>query len=427
MRMGESIRMSSEDLEGNSYSVVYEPESAQVVVHEVVPQAAEGPVLAARGRWTKDHVTWEINRLGSGKAATVASVLAPHLVSADDSIGARSGWEGPCPVCVRAGMIPPRAIKATFGEALRGSTARCSDGHLVRVDDPDGRVARKIFLINDLMARSPPSASATIRGSAQQGPFRVAKMFDRGTDSPIVQRIVLQFFAILESGALALDPKTINGIKELLLETMRDLGHVQDAIDAYLRREDEAISALSSGGVRITHNAIYYDDPTVDLRKLFGDALTSVVIAFRDLPRLASAILGADLDGGKSWKKLRPLLATAAQRQQPGSKAVDDFYKWSEEVADLRGRFEHPHPPLDIAPVRVEVIDGKVIAVHAPRLLDPSVSLRGCLEPILSLAIDHMERLTAFLFGERCANGYAIARYENVAGAAFRFAPVKTG
>jgi hypothetical protein len=252
-------------------------------------------------------------------------------------------------------------------------------------------------------------------------------MFDRGTDSPIVQRIVLQFFAILESGALALNPKTINSIKGLLLETMRDLGHVQEAIDAYLRREDEAISALSSGGVRITHNAICYDDPTVDLRKLFGDALTSAVIAFRDLPRLASAILGVDLDGGKSWRKLRPLLAAAAQRQQPGSTAVDDFYRWSEEVADLRGRFEHPHPPLDVAPVRVEVSAGKVIAVHAPRLVDPAVSLRSCLEPILPRAIDHMERLTAFLFGERCASGYAIARYENVAGAAFRFAPVKTG
>jgi len=46
-----------------------------------------------------------------------------------------------------------------------------------------------------------------------------------------------------------------------------------------------------------------------------------------------SDILGADLDGGKSWKKLRPILAAAALRQDPGSTAVDDFYKWSDELA----------------------------------------------------------------------------------------------
>jgi hypothetical protein len=298
----------------------------------------------------------------------------------------------------------------------------------VQLGDPDGRIARNIFLINDLMARSPPGDSATVsRGPEHPGPFRVAKMFNRGTDSPIVQRIVLQFFAILESGAVALDAKVINGIKDLLFETMRDLGHVQDAVDAYGLREDEALAALSRGGVRITHNAVYYDDPTVDLRKLFGDALTSVVIALRNLPRLASAILGVDLDGGKSWKKLRALLVAAAQRQDPGSTAVDDFYKWSQELADLRGRFEHPHPPLDIVPVRVEITAGRMTAVHPPHLLEPSVSLRKCLDPIVPRAIDHIERMTALLFGERCLNGYKIARYDSPAGSAFRFAPVRAG
>ena len=207
-----------------------------------------------------------------------------------------------------------------------------------------------IFLINDLLARSSTAGTAAAGAPAEPGPFRVAKQFDRGTDSPIVQRIVLQFFAVVESGALTLDPKTVNSVKSLLLETMRDLGHVQDAVDAYIRREEDALSGLASGGVRITHNAVYYDDPTVELRKLLGDALTSAVIALRNFPRLAATILGADLDGGKSWKKLRPILAAATLRQDPGSTAVDDFYKWSDELAGLRGRFEHPHPPLEITP-----------------------------------------------------------------------------
>jgi hypothetical protein len=252
-------------------------------------------------------------------------------------------------------------------------------------------------------------------------------MFDRGTDSPIVQRIVLQFFAVLESGGLSLDAKRVNSVKSLLFETMRDLGHVQDAVDTYMRREEESIAALTDGGVRITHNAVYYDDPTVDLRKLFGDALTSAVIALRDLPRLAAAILGADLDGGKSWKKLKPLLAAAALRQDPGSTVVEDFYRWSKELADLRDRFEHPHPPLEITPVQVEVGEGKVKAIHPPRVTQPARTLRQCLEPIVPVAIDYMERMTALLLGERCADGYKMERYNDGASSGFQFALVKTG
>lgn len=140
-----------------------------------------------------------------------------------------------------------------------------------------------------------------------------------------------------------------------------------------------------------------------------------------------SDILGADLDGGKSWKKLRPILAAAALRQDPGSTAVDDFYKWSDELAGLRGRFEHPHPPLEITPVRVEVGEGTLKTVHPPRLVQPSVTLRKCLEPIVPLAIDYIERLIALLLGERCAKDYKIERYADSAVSGFKFAPVKTG
>lgn len=426
MQTDRRICLTSTDLEGHRYAVEYEPEGALVVVHET-PEDGE-PVLAARGRWTKDHISWEVNRLGPSKAASVASVLAPHLVVADDSKGARSGWEGPCPVCSRAGTLPPRLIKATFGEALRGGIARCTDGHPVRIDDSDGRVARNIFLINDALARSAAHNPASVAGKpAESGPLRVVKMFDRGTDSPIVQRIVLQFFAVLESGALTLDPTRVNTVKSLLMETMRDLGHVQDAVEAFIRLEDESIQRLVGGAVRITHNAVYYDDPTVDLRKLFGDALTTAVIAVRDLPRIGAAILGAGLDGGKSWKKLRLLLAAAALRQESRVTAVDEFYKWSGELADLRGQFEHPHPPLEITPLRVDVGEGRVTAVHPPRLVQTNTSLRQALEPIVPLAIDHIERMIALLMGERCGPGYRIEHYQESAGSGFRFAPVKAG
>jgi len=424
--VGETIRMSSEDLEGHRFSVEYEPDSAVVVVHEIPSSGSGAPVLAARGQWATDHFSWELNRLGPAKVATIASVLAPHLVVADDSMGARSGWDGPCPVCTRTGLVPPRTINATFGDALRGGIARCSEGHAVRLDDPDGRVARNIFLINDLLARGAVSGEApAAERSVQPGPFRVARAFNLGTDSPIVQRLVLQFFAVLESGALTLEPKAINGVKGLLFETMRDIGHVQDAVGAYMRREDEAIAGLENGGIRITHNAVYYDDPTIDLRKLFGDALTSAVIALRNLPRLAAAILGTELNDAKSWKKLRPLLSTAASRHDPGSSVVDDFYRWSDELAAIRGRFEHPHPPLEIIPLQIQVDAGRLKSIQTPRLTQPSESLRKVLEPLVPVTIDFLERLIALLFGERCASGYKIDRYPADEGSGFTFAAVR--
>src|ERR1051326_2083720 len=98
----------------------------------------------------------------------------------------------------------------------------------------------------------------------------------------------------------------------------------------------------------------------------------------------------------------RALLAPAALRQDPGSTAVEDFYIWSKELADLRDRFEHPHPALEITPVEVEVDEGKLKAVHPPRVTHLARTLRQCLEPMVPAAIDYMERLTALLLGERC-------------------------
>jgi hypothetical protein len=71
----------------------------------------------------------------------------------------------------------------------------------------------------------------------------------------------------------------------------------------------------------------------------------SAVIALRNLPRIASVVLTQPLDGGKSWKRLRALLDAAVSRHDPGARVVEDFYVWSDELAGLRGRFEHPHPP----------------------------------------------------------------------------------
>jgi len=70
----EPTHMQSVDLEGHRYSVELDPKSAVIVVHEILVPASTAPVLVARGRWSKDHVSWEVDRLGPSKAATVASV-----------------------------------------------------------------------------------------------------------------------------------------------------------------------------------------------------------------------------------------------------------------------------------------------------------------------------------------------------------------
>jgi hypothetical protein len=421
------IRAASEDLEGGHYSVEYHPDTSIIAIYEIPPASdlRSAPLLAAQGTWTNDRIEWAQNRLGSAKAATVASVLATHLVVPNESVGARSGWEQPCPACAREGLVPALEVRTTFGEMLRGVTVQCGNGHDLHLGDPDGRIARNIFLINDALRGPTTTASSAGRAATPNpGPFRVTKMFDRGTDSPIVRRIVLQFFAIIESGALTFDAATANAVKSLLFETMRDVGHVEEAVQAYVRREEEALAALCGGGVHITPNAIQYDDPGVALRKLFGDALMSAVIALRNVPRLATAIVGAALDGGKSWKKLRRLLDEATARHDPGATWVGEFYSWSEQLVGLRGQFEHPHPPLEITPVRVEVRDGQLHGVHAPRLVQPATPLRDYLEELMPRMVDEMERFIWLFLAEKCAAGYRLERFDDGASS-FRYAPVR--
>jgi len=423
----EPITRTSSDLEGGRYLVEYHPDTAMVVMYQIVSTLApEGvtqpPDLVARGQWSNDHIDWSVNRLGLQKAATVASVLAPHLVVRDGSIGARTSWEQRCPKCVRLGFTPPAMVHVTFGDMLDGCSTRCANGHDLPHADPDGRVARNIFLITDANARTIGTAPTPSCGTP--GPFQVRKMFDRGTDSRIVRNLVLPFFATLETEAVTLDAKAVNGVKSLLLEAMRDIGHLEDAVHAYVRREEETLALLSAGGVRITPNAILYDDPTVELRKLFGDALTSGVIALRNVPRLATAILGLGFDDSKSWKKLLNTLRAAEARHDRGGTVVSVFDTWTQELYGLRGQFEHPHPPLEITPVDVVVRDAALVSVHPPRLVQPAVSLRAYLEPLVDRMVDDIAHLLWLLHSERCAPGYTLKRYDE-SGSAFRFAPVK--
>ena len=126
----------------------------------------------------------------------------------------------------------------------------------------------------------------------KKGPeFIFKKIFDHGTRNPIVNRITLQFFDILDTGLIDLSRRRIEDWKNFLFECMKELIKAEESKNAYIIVEDKAIQRISSqDGVKFQPHAFNYEDPTENLKRHFEDFLIRCVIAIRKVVKIAEVV-----------------------------------------------------------------------------------------------------------------------------------------
>ncbi|MBI1928986.1 hypothetical protein HYR99_32665 [Candidatus Poribacteria bacterium] len=196
--------------------------------------------------------------------------------------------------------------------------------------------------------------------------FKCTTMLNQGTDNPIVNRIGLQFFDILNSVDLSKPKK--DEIEVYLFECMKDLIRAEELKKAYAELEEQAIQKIvSKEGVQFQHLGFSYDDPTEALKRYFDDFLIRCVIAIRKIIKIAEIISNKKLEGPG---QLKQYLNTLFADSTPEMKMIKDDSKWVMELFDLRRQVEHE--VLIINPFDLTISPNGRGSISLPRVISSS-------------------------------------------------------
>lgn len=229
--------------------------------------------------------------------------------------------------------------------------------------------------------------------------FKITKMLNHGTNNPIVNRISLQFFDILDRNLIDLPEQRIEKVKKYLLECMKDLIKAEESKSAYVTVENQAIQkVMSQEGVQFQPHAFSYEDPTENLKKYFEDFLIRCVIAVRKVVKIAEIVFLKSFDGPKALKKhLRTLFPDSS----PEIKMIEKDSVWIKELYDLRGKTEHDELVIELFDVTISN-DGRPL-IKIPRLPSNGAKIRKYLEVTLENCFTFCEDMTAMLLNTRCS------------------------
>lgn len=229
--------------------------------------------------------------------------------------------------------------------------------------------------------------------------FTFAKILDQGTSNPIVNRLSLQFFDILDRNLLNLPEKRINNIKKYLFECMKDLLKAEESKNAYITVENQAIQKVTSkNGIQFQPQAFSYEDPTEILKKHFEDFLIRCVIAVRKVVKIAGIVFLKSFDGPKD---LRKYLETLFPASSPEMKMVEEDSKWIKKLYDLRGKAEHDE--LEIERFEVAISTDRKPIINIPRFPGSKASLREYLDVTLDNCLTFCEDMTVIFLNTKCS------------------------
>jgi hypothetical protein len=128
-------------------------------------------------------------------------------------------------------------------------------------------------------------------------PFRLAKILDQGTSNPIVNRLTPQFFEIFNTNLIRLPKQSIEEIKKILFECMKDLLEAEKLLKEYMECENKAIQVIIEAGVEFQPNAFSYEDPSIKLIKFLEAFLIRCVVALRRTIKIAELVLNKEFKG----------------------------------------------------------------------------------------------------------------------------------
>lgn len=236
--------------------------------------------------------------------------------------------------------------------------------------------------------------------------FKFAKILDQGTSNPIVNRISLQFFDILDRNLINLPEKRIEKVKKYLFECMKDLLKAEESKNAYLTEEERAIQkVISQKGIQLQPHAFSYEDPTEKLKKYLEDFLIRCVIAIRKVTKIAGIVFLKQFDGPKALKKY---LTTLFPDSSPEKKMIEEDSVWIKELYDLRGKAEHDE--LEIERFEVAISNDGRPLIKIPRLPRGGVAIREYVEVTLENCLTFCEDMTAILLNTKSSEEVEIVQ-----------------
>jgi hypothetical protein len=236
--------------------------------------------------------------------------------------------------------------------------------------------------------------------------FKVVEFLGHGADNPIMNRLTLQFFEIIDSGFLGLEEVQQNALTELLLELAKELLYVYDALGQYIQVEDRHEAGVRAGtGLTVQARAISFTDPTEQLRKIFEDGVVHLAIAHRKLARVAGILLDREIKGGK---QLRSAVLDQLPAEDPNREWVDNDDEWLTEFYELRGLIEHEE--LKIARFDVDLDGAENLLVRRAALYGRTIELRAYLAQALDSMFGHAEDTIALLMDLRIRKPFGIVK-----------------
>lgn len=230
------------------------------------------------------------------------------------------------------------------------------------------------------------------------GKFVVKKVLDVGVDHPVINRVMLQFCDIVDSGFIKFDKKKKDEFKEVMWECTNDLLKAEESVKSYLAVEDAAIAKIASpGGVQHQTHAFSFEDPTLVLKKHLEDFLFRAVIVIRRTFKIASIVFNKEIKGPEGLKKE---LNNRLPKDSVHRKWIEEDSGWMKDLYDLRGKAEHQ--VLEMSEFTVFSVEGEKPKIKLPEIKKPSGCVRQYISVTLHNIFEYVEDMTALLLNQEC-------------------------
>lgn len=229
--------------------------------------------------------------------------------------------------------------------------------------------------------------------------FKIFKLLDEGTANPVVNRITLQFYKILNSGCIELAEDKINKIKKVLFECMEKLLKAEVFKKNYDELEEKTINKFSNGkGIDFQKNAIFYDNPINNLKRYFEDFLINCVISIRKIVKISEIILEKKINGpGELRSNLEKIFANDTDI----IKMFDEDSQWILELYKLRELVEHDE--LEIEGFLINKLNYDKVSITAPKILLNKVFVRKYMDITFEDCFTFCEDIIFLLLKKKCS------------------------
>lgn len=169
--------------------------------------------------------------------------------------------------------------------------------------------------------------------------FKIKQISDTGTSNPIVARLTIGLFSIIDMAQISKDKK--DQIKEICFEIHKILLQAEKVALPIINEIRHVEKDLNENGVKTQSNGMVIEEPSIFILE---DSKVFIKHAKQALQQLAKGI-GVLLDkefNGPHFHKIHDEFKNRFGEDHIVTKLLNDDQTWIKEIIDLRNEDEHP-------------------------------------------------------------------------------------